>query len=37
MNVVREAAVANGIDPDGKQDDSKWNLDTNTMTFNRVK
>jgi hypothetical protein len=37
MAVVREAAVANGIDPDGKKDESRWNLDTNTMVFHRVK
>lgn len=37
MKVVRDIAIVNGIDPDGKKDDSKWNLNTNEMTFYRVK
>lgn len=37
VDLVRSIAVANGIDPDGKQDDSRWNLNTNDMVFTRVK
>jgi hypothetical protein len=36
MEVVREIATASGIDVDGKQDDRKWNLNTNDMIFYRV-
>jgi len=34
---VRTIAQSHGIDPDGVTDDRKWNLDTNTMVFQRVK
>jgi hypothetical protein len=37
IETVKAIAIANGIDPDGTKDDSKWNLDTNEMVFQRVK
>lgn len=37
IETVKTIALANGIDPDGKSDDGKWNLDTNEMVFQRVK
>jgi hypothetical protein len=36
IETVKTIALANGIDPDGKADDGKWNLDTNEMVFQRV-
>lgn len=36
MNLVTEIAVASGIDPTGTKDNKKWNLDTNSMTFQRI-
>lgn len=37
IDIVREIAIANGIDPDGTKDSTKWNLDTNEMIFHKVK
>jgi hypothetical protein len=37
IETVKTIALANGIDPDGKTNDGKWNLDTNEMVFQRVK
>jgi len=33
---ARKFAVKNGIDPDGEPSKARWNLDTTTMTFQKL-
>jgi hypothetical protein len=34
---ARKFALKNGIDPDGEPSKEQWNLDTATMSFNKLK